>query len=82
MGALFIPNKTPAHGTGIKEGASSGSAGNRNSVASVSAALLLTPQGLGQYQRMFHTRALDYEPLVAVVVEMLQGALVDMYILI
>ena len=25
---------------------------------------------------MFHTRALDYEPLVVVVVEMLQGALV------
>lgn len=29
---------------------------------------------------MFHTRALDYEPLVAVVVEMLQGAYACGYI--
>lgn len=57
---------------GAKEGATSGG-GNRNSLSSA-AALLLTPQGLGQYQRLFHTRVLDYEPLVAVVVEMLQGA--------
>ncbi len=34
--------------------------------------LLLTPQGLGNYQRLFHTRLLDYEPLVEVLVQMLQ----------
>ena len=33
---------------------------------------LLSPQGLGNFQRLFHTRLLDYEPLLEVVVQMLQ----------
>jgi hypothetical protein len=69
------PHK-PTTPTGAKDATTSGGGGgSRASLSSASAAaLLLTPQGLGQYQRMFHTRVLDYEPLVAVVVEMLQGA--------
>lgn len=69
---LFVHSTT---GTGKEPGAGAGSRASVSSSASASAAaLLLTPQGLSQYQRMFHTRVLDYEPLVAVVVEMLQGA--------